>query len=136
MLLWLISMHVFAGQYCDVRMLHLYFIPPVFNSSSFLFDMLSGICQGMSRQHLHQPCVAGKVSYFSLSLLVQELGVHVHLNQAKRWVRVAVTNAHSLTLNRHWVERISCHIMLHCWVRWTNLEGLLLQSERFGQETC
>ena len=27
----------------------------------FVFDTLSGICQGMSWQRLHQPCVAGQV---------------------------------------------------------------------------
>ena len=30
--------------------------------------MLSGICLGMSWQHLHQPCVAGKVLYLSLQI--------------------------------------------------------------------
>ena len=38
-------------------------VAPVYPSSSFflicfLFGMLSRICQGMSWQHLHQPCLA------------------------------------------------------------------------------
>ena len=53
---WLIHMRVFAGQCYDVRVLH-----PSSIAATFCLICSLGICQGMSWQHLHQPCVAGKV---------------------------------------------------------------------------
>ena len=39
---------------------------------------LTRICQGMPRQHLHQPCVAGQVSTLSLSLSFCAGGTTTH----------------------------------------------------------
>ena len=87
------------------------------NLSIYPSSMQSGTCQGMSWLHLHQPCVAGKVSYtLSLSLSAGHL---------------ACRQIQSCIMDMHGAMPAACLVLIQCVPREPNVGKIAASSTWF-----